>query len=516
MHGRAVHRHHRSIAVSFSCLSFFSCCLVKATTSATAMDQEYSFQPHINSRSRRLARHAPTLRERQEQEQEERLRRTASRQRSLSPGRQLRSPAATSKRDRGASDRRVCVDDNDAARSVWALWRAAAAGEGRDEEKVFMTADGTAEDAARPRPLVVHVSTILAMLGSLGVRPPQHTALIAKFLLAVGAEQDETADQVVEAERFAYVFTTVWKAAVTDHSSLSRPATDNSPQSDASFAPSTSYEASPCARASSSSSRSDAKADEMSSDNGSFLHTNLSRVSTPPTPREECEQACTKPSQLSPLPAGEPPGLSLSPEPRSPHVSHHHHHDRGRCSPFSTTSPTPTLVRTARASSSTRVLASDSHLLTSTTSHELKKATKRIPGGLMRECTFKPKINDTSPEVRRSSAKAAGADVLTTARCTETPRFATAVRRMIAARQQQQQQQRQRGQEPKREVGVASQQPLLYVDVDLPRGETGRIALFRGADVAKVAAEFSELKKLDDALRRRLEHVLREQLLAFS
>ncbi|KPI88432.1 hypothetical protein ABL78_2445 [Leptomonas seymouri] len=634
------------------------------------MQEEYSFQPQINTRSRRLARRAPTLRERQEQQ--ERSRRSTSsehpaqRRPSHSPASVPRTVVRAQTAKPFMTTKSNGSNDDDAAQSVWALWRAVAAGEDREEEKQYLQAEPNAEGAALPRPPIVYVATVLSMLMSLGIRAPQHAALVEKFLTAVGARDDDKEIAFVEAERFAYVFTTVWKAAVTNRtrwspapvrsralrsvstvvrpaqrlscSSLSPSRVLEKPQQSPSLrvaetgsssgtsspvtprsasALSSSPSASQCqarplssvdakstfrgpleprafltrsvsceflsdnddVRAGNSSSKVDA--DGASSEDGSFLHTNISRTaSPPPTLQDEATEVHAKPVSLSPCSTENAPGLSLSPEPRDPHdklsarttsrITHHR-------TPFTT--PAPMLWRTQHAGSSTRVLASDSHLLTSTTSREAKKATKRVPGGLMRECTFRPKINDVSHEPHHGSVKAAdsrrraehvdaappiqpntqqyhkeraelvwwvgkpfkqsvhasngneqhsapnelevdGRDASPLAMVTG---FDTAVRRMITARQQQQ----LHGQStfdrpapapPKRQSALrrAEAQPLLYVDVDLPHGDAGRLALFHGSDVVKVAKEFSALHNLDDRLCRRLENILHEQLLAFS
>jgi hypothetical protein len=646
------------------------------------MDKEYSFQPQINARSRHLARYAPTLRERQEQE--ERLRGSADRQR---PARSwsLHSPVSAARTGAGAQatkPRRVPAggsgsenDGDDALQSVWALWRAVATGEGRDEERQYTQVTSADEVATMPRPPVVHVTTILAMLSSLGIRLPHHEALIKKFLRAVVAGGDDAVVDVVDAERFAYVFTTVWKAAVTNHTRWSPapaphrasrgvsteavatvapiaghlprplcasstppvhqascvprgvcadlpPRRAGSPQSLTS-SPASSDEDSPLSDSSSeacaaltrsasgarvafdeheSASRSRSThsepsehADDASSEDGSFLRTNLSRASSAPTsspptpPPESHTHNDVKPAETLPFfvdeGEGETPGLSLSPEPRNPHetgsprTASHAMHQRSLFS--ASASP---LASVSMVQQTVRVLPSDSRLLTSTTSRELKKTTKRTSGGLMRECTFKPKINDVSPEMLRRSAEtvyvrrtAEEADAALPpfqpntqqyhagraklAWWTEkpfkhsvytpdgdvhygtphgseaggrsaspvplAPGFDSAVRRMIAARQQQKQLLQPAS--TKSTVGPANlesavrraahppqQQPLLYVDVDLPKGETGRVALFRGSDVAEVAYRFSVRHHLDDRLRARLENVLREQLLTFS
>ncbi|ESL09186.1 hypothetical protein TRSC58_03097 [Trypanosoma rangeli SC58] len=56
------------------------------------------------------------------------------------------------------------------------------------------------------------------------------------------------------------------------------------------------------------------------------------------------------------------------------------------------------------------------------------------------------------------------------------------------------------------------QKPVLYVDVDLPSGKTGRIGVHRGDEAANLARRFSDAYGLNEELRQRLESLLTEKL----
>ncbi|KEG08459.1 hypothetical protein DQ04_07141020 [Trypanosoma grayi] len=56
------------------------------------------------------------------------------------------------------------------------------------------------------------------------------------------------------------------------------------------------------------------------------------------------------------------------------------------------------------------------------------------------------------------------------------------------------------------------QKPVLYVDVDLPSGKTGRIGVHRGDKAADLARGFAHAYRLGDELRERLECVLTEKI----
>ncbi|RNF08625.1 hypothetical protein TraAM80_02651 [Trypanosoma rangeli] len=56
------------------------------------------------------------------------------------------------------------------------------------------------------------------------------------------------------------------------------------------------------------------------------------------------------------------------------------------------------------------------------------------------------------------------------------------------------------------------QKPVLYVDVDLPSGKTGRIGVHRGDEAASLARRFSNAYGLNEELRQRLESLLTEKL----
>ncbi|KAK7200507.1 hypothetical protein NESM_000105900 [Novymonas esmeraldas] len=520
------------------------------------MDDACSFQPQINPRSRRLARHAPTLRERQEQEEEQRRRSVA-----------------------GADD----VDE-----LVWELWRSVASGEARDAETVYVRRECRVAEGAGPppplpqRPRVVHVTTVLGMLAALGITPPAHSGVIAKFLAAMavdgGAASACARDATVEATRFLHVFATVWRAAVTTragwtpspaHSGISprrspqrrrsltattmrrlRPPPPLPPSSTAPSPPPASggesartsaascspgvgvdettsgATSAPRSQRSSSRSPSASPATDAAESDADFLHRNMSSASSSTAGAPSVGDACG--DDWSPLGSGSAAaaaaGLSPSPDPRDPSIhvatpagASAAPHSRQQQQRRRLLPATPSL--SPRRCSSVRVLPSGSHLLASTASRDLKKATKRVPGGLMRECTFKPAINAAAPGARAAepavqppSAKPASVEA--------------AVRRMIAARQH-----RHEGSAPQpgpstqassavrlKAAGAAaappplSRKPLLYVDVDLPRGRHDRLALHAGDDVDNVAMRFSILHGLSDDLRLRLATALADQL----
>ncbi|KAF8286610.1 hypothetical protein TcBrA4_0025610 [Trypanosoma cruzi] len=56
------------------------------------------------------------------------------------------------------------------------------------------------------------------------------------------------------------------------------------------------------------------------------------------------------------------------------------------------------------------------------------------------------------------------------------------------------------------------QKPVLYVDVDLPSGKTGRIGVHRGDEAADLAKRFGDAYGLNEELRQRLELLLSEKL----
>ncbi|CAC9551731.1 conserved hypothetical protein [Leishmania infantum JPCM5] len=606
------------------------------------MEDACLFQPQINPRSRRLARHAPTLRERQEQDAQ---RRSAGRE--GHHGQPLRgAPTPSPGPEAFAAD-----TESDIVESVWGLWRGVAIREARETEAALVRrVHSVNNDDLLPqrRPRVVYVTAVLGMLNALGITSPRHDALIAKFLKAMavegGASEATKRDATVDAARFEYVFSTVWRAAVTHRTPWSpvpaqvsvsprsppavqqcgnspnpatmrhayprevsrrgvppshmkaAPATEVGSSGGSGSAVSARSSSSPSAVCSSSEGGEEAahsgtesaspltscgSGDERRSDaaesDADFLRTNIYDASPSIPDSSEKPQAGARSKELSPMSVEPSAGLDPSPEPRNPgepvitparsSVTPRTHH----CSPFAAASRfgSASVSRSRRMSSSLRVIPSDSHLLSSTTSRELKRATKRVPGGLMRECTFKPVINtvyEQMPVSFSSTAIVQRRKSASTARPTFQPNtqqfhqardslacwtgqpvkdsgdylgkaaanplatgVETAVRRMIAARQQQ-----QRSQSPRPSLQKGShhsapapqsavrapvahpRKPLLYVDVDLPQGQRDRLALYTGDDVQDVAQRFSILHGLSESLCQRLETALTAELCALS
>ncbi|KAG5490579.1 hypothetical protein JKF63_00699 [Porcisia hertigi] len=612
-----------------------------------AMNDACPFHPQINPRSRRLARNAPTLRERQGQEQQQSIGREVH---SAQPQRGTATP--------GPRVQEFAVKtENDVAESVWDLWRAVATEEARETEAAFVrpvhsrNGDDSRQDR---RPRVVYVKTVLGMLNALGVTSPQHDNLIAKFLKAMavesGASEASKRDTTVDAARFMYVFSTVWRAAVTNRTrplptpaqvavlrcstpvvrqrgssssgaTMRRTYAEENPRRGALPSPmKTSPTPAPSSEVGNSggsfsvvsegtssplsvvdisngSSVGEAHSDKgsaspsTSSGNGNeresnaahsdadFLRTNMSSASSS-TPGSETEpQAGIRSQEQSPVSMGPLAGLSSSPElrnpvklvtntPTCPSVTPRTQHR----SPFAAAAPlcSAAMLHTRRVCSTLRAIPSDSNLLSSTASRELKRATKCVPGGLMRECTFKPVINPVHEQLPVSSRSAA---VVPKRRPASTPppttlqsntqplrlgrgnlagweskpfdddggnrsqaaavplaaEFETAVRRMVAARQQQQR--LQSPQPTMQNVGhhsattpqsvvqateANSRKPLLYVDIDLPQGIRDRLALYAGDNVHHVAQRFGILHGLTDSLRQRLETALTAELRALA
>ncbi|GET93517.1 hypothetical protein, conserved [Leishmania tarentolae] len=594
-----------------------------------AMEEACLFQPQINPRSRRIARHAPTLRERQEQEEQRRC--------------------SDREDHRGQPQQGVPAfaagTESDVAESVWGLWRGVAMREARETEAAFVHRARSVNNDDQPsqrRPRVVYVTTVLGMLDALGITSPRHDALISKFLKAMrvegGALEATKRDETIDAARFMYVFSTVWRAAVTNctHRSpvparlsvprRSPPATQQrgSSHSEATVrhayagevpvrgspllrmkeAPATEKGGSGVACGASSSPPSvisssesgegeahsgtestvpltscggcDERRNDALENDADFLCTNMSDASPSITDSSEKPKAGVRSEELSPMSIEPPAGTHPSPEPRNPcepvsitplrpSVTPRTHHR----SPFAAESQVGTVsVSGSHRMNSLRVIPSDSHLLSSTTSRELKKAAKRVPGGPMRECTFKPVIN---PVYDQSSASFSSTAIVqrrkpsSTARPTfqsstqqfhrargslacrleqnnntsdnraeaaATPLVAgveAAVRRMLAARQQ-----RQRSQSPRQSLQKAAhhsapapqsavqapvihpRNPLLYVDVDLPQGKQDRLALYAGDNVEDVAQRFSILHGLSDSLCQRLTAALTAEIHALA
>ncbi|CAG9583969.1 hypothetical_protein_-_conserved [Leishmania major strain Friedlin] len=607
------------------------------------MEDACLFQPQINPRSRRLARHAPTLRERQEQDAQ---RRSAGREdHGEQPQRGAPMPSPGPEAFAGDTE-------SDIVESVWGLWRSVAIREARETEAALVRRVPSVNDDDRllqRRPRVVYVTAVLGMLNALGITSPRHDALIAKFLKAMavegGASEATKRDEAVDAARFVYVFSTVWRAAVTHRTPRSPVSTrvsapprsppaaqqhGNSPDGatmrhaysrevSCRGAPPSHMKAAPAtevgssggsgsavsARSSSSPSAvwssseggegaahshtesaspltscggGDERRSDAAESDADFLRTNISDASSSIPDSSEKPQAGVRSEELSPMSVEPSAGLDPSPEPCNPgepviitsarsSVTPRTHH----CSPFAAASRlgSASVSRSRRMSSSLRVIPSDSHLLSSTTSRELKRATKRVPGGLMRECTFKPVINsvyEQSPVSFSSTAIVQKRKPASTAPPTFQPNtqqfhqardslarwtrqpikdnsdyrgeaaanplatgVETAVRRMIAARQQ-----RQRSQSPRPSLQKGShhsapapqstvrapvahpRKPLLYVDVDLPQGQRDRLALYTGDDVQDVAQRFSILHGLSESLCQRLETALTAELCALS
>ncbi|KAI5691485.1 hypothetical protein MNV84_08203 [Leishmania braziliensis] len=604
------------------------------------MEDACPFQPHINPRSRRLARYAPTLRERQEHDGQ---RRSASRGESHVQ-RQCGAPTP-----RPETQAFIIDTENDVVERVWDLWHSVATREAREPgaalvRRVHSVNSGDTLPQRRPR--VVYVRTVLGMLNALGITSPQHDALITKFLTAMalegGASEAFKQDETVDAAQFIYVFSTVWRAAVTNRTrwsptsaqvSVSSPVAQqrDSASSGATmhhpYAGSDSHRVAPLPRmkavpvseptapevdssgssasagnalsASSSSvvwrsregGKEEAHTDTEStspstnSDSGDerrvdvaecdadLLHTNVSHTSSTTLDSAEKPQAGVRGEERSPM-AMEPPAvLDPSPEERNPGepvittpthpsaTSRTHHR-----SPFAAASclcSTP-VSHSRRTSSSFRAIPSDSHLLSSTASRELKRATKRVPGGLMRECTFKPAINsvceqrpvslsNTAIVQRRKPASTPlptfqpNIQQLYQARdslawwtrqpfnhsdgnraeavvAPLTTSLETAVRRMIAARQRAQSLKPSLQKASCHSVPAARSavrapvahlaKPLLYVDVDLPHGRQERLALHAGDNIRDVAQRFSTLHGLTDSLCQRLVTALTAELRA--
>ncbi|KAG5488845.1 hypothetical protein JIQ42_00462 [Leishmania sp. Namibia] len=612
------------------------------------MESTCPFQPQINPRSRRLARHAPTLRERQEQDEQ---RRSAGRE--DRPGLPQRGqPTARARAQAFTKD-----TESDIVESVWDLWRGVAIGEAREAEVALLSRAHSVNGDRLPqrRPRVVYVTTVLGMLRSLGVTSPQHDALIAKFLAAMAVEGSASEalkrDETVDAARFMYVFSTVWRVAVTN-CTLSSPASarvsmsprspsaaqqrgdpaggatirhhcagEGSPRGvspsrmQAARAPvpaslevassgsrslagsarplsspslicsggedseGESYADFESAASSTTSSGSDGEENSVAAERDSdFLRTSISDASSSASDSaekrdagvrtEELSPVATKPSgRLDPSPEPHQPAKPVNTTPTHPIVTPCAHH----CSPFAAASRlcSAAVPHSRRTRSSLRVIPSDSHLLWSTTSRELKKTTKCVPGGLMRECTFKPVIN---PAYEQSPVRSSSAAVVQRRKPASSPlptfqlnaqRFhqarnssvwctkqslhesggnqdnatavsqaagvKTAVSRMIAARRQW-----LRLQAPTPNLSKTShlsmpaqqsavrarvahpRKPLLYVDVDLPQGGQDRLALYAGDDVEDVAQRFSILHGLSSSLRQRLATALTTELRALS
>lgn len=577
------------------------------------MEDACLFQPQINPRSRRLARHAPTLRERQEQDAQ---RRSAGREDHRGQP-QRGTPTPSPGTEAFAAD-----TESDTVEAVWSLWRGVAIREARETEAALVhRVHSVNDDGSLPqrRPRVVYVTAVLGMLNALGITSPRYDALIAKFLKAMtvegGASEATKRDETVDAARFMYVFSTVWRAAVT-HSTPRSPSAaqqcGNSPNGatmrhtyakkvSRRGAPPSRMKVAPAAEVGSSggsdsavSSRSssspsvacssseggegaahsgtesaspltscgsgDERRSNTAESDADFLRTNISDASPSIPDSSEKPQTDVRSQELSPMSMEPAAGLDPSPEPRNPgepviitparsSVTPRTHH----CSPFAAASRfgSASVSHSRRMNSSSRVIPSGSHLLSSTTSRELKRATKRVPGGLMRECTFKPVINpvyEQSPLSFSSTAIVQKRKPASTARSTFQPNtqqfhqardslacwtkqpvkdsggyrgeaaanplatgVETAVRRMIAARQQ-----RQGSQSAVRAPVAHPRKPLLYVDVDLPQGQRDRLALYTADDVQDVAQRFSILHGLSESLCQRLATALTAELCALS
>ncbi|KAG5464273.1 hypothetical protein LSCM1_00454 [Leishmania martiniquensis] len=609
------------------------------------MEGACPFQPQINPRSRRLARHAPTLRERQEQDE---LRRSAARE-DRHGLQQQGLTMATPEAQEFARDM-----ESDIVESVWDLWRGVAKGEARETEASLVRHVHTVNGDPLPqrRPRVVYLTTVLGMLNSLGITSPQHDALIAKFLAAMAVEGSalEALKRVetVDAARFVHVFSTVWRAAVTNNT-LSSPAparvsvspgsppaaqrrgnsasgpaihlpyTEDSRQGASpsrmqaaqaserflpKFVSSGSSASAVSARSSSSPSplcsgdqgregQSNTGFESASPSTGSgageergdaaerdadYLRTSISDASFSASDSAEKRDGGVLRTELTPK-AMEPSGaLVPSSEPHSvgkPVIATPTHSSvtsrTHRPSPFAAASRLCSAAASGspRMSSSVHAIPSDSHLLWSTASRELKRATKRVPGGLMRECTFKPVINPSyeqssvstsasaivqkrhpasSPQltsqlnaeqlhqVRGSSAPStrqllhvSGGSQGTAAAVPLPASVETAVQRMISARRQWQRSQSPTPGQAKaihlstpapqsavRTRAAHPRKPLLYVDVDLPQGSQERLTLYAGDDVHDVALRFSILHGLSDSLYQQLATALTTQLHALS
>lgn len=132
----------------------------------------------------------------------------------------------------------------------------------------------------------------------------------------------------------------------------------------------------------------------------------------------------------------------------------------------------------------------------------------------MRECTFHPKL---LPSRRGNSPR-------------PQPRnFETAVARMRAAARRREEHReesrhvpcgenyerlRRLGAQPFacyfKERGVARRTPLVYVDVDVGRGRTGRIGLHEGDNLGELASNFAKAFQLDRETQVRLEGLLQK------
>ena len=55
-------------------------------------------------------------------------------------------------------------------------------------------------------------------------------------------------------------------------------------------------------------------------------------------------------------------------------------------------------------------------------------------------------------------------------------------------------------------------QPLLYMDVNLGPGRTGRIGLHQGDDAAQLAANFARAYQLDGNMRARLQQLIEKYM----
>merc|ERR1719313_2439700 len=143
----------------------------------------------------------------------------------------------------------------------------------------------------------------------------------------------------------------------------------------------------------------------------------------------------------------------------------------------------------------------------------------------MRECTFKPKLTSSS---RRSSSTPPGAQ----------PRnFETAVARMRIAYQQKMQRQEEHEHVPcgenyerLRRLGTQpfsfcskdkarlqkGAPPLMYIDVNVGHGRTGRISVREGDDLRHLSQRFARTFQLDRQMAAQLEDMLHEAYLAHT
>jgi hypothetical protein len=60
--------------------------------------------------------------------------------------------------------------------------------------------------------------------------------------------------------------------------------------------------------------------------------------------------------------------------------------------------------------------------------------------------------------------------------------------------------------------GERKKQPLLYMDVNLAPGKTGRIGLHEGDDPERLAANFARAYQLDGPMRARLQQLIEQYM----